>query len=327
VTIPNITGAADTFVMNGVTATLTGKTLTAPVITTPTVSGMILSDGHENLTISVANQTDSGATATIPDIGDSADSFVMNNTIATLTLKTLTTPVIASFCQDAGKTKVMTTPDTASDTLVTLAATQTLTNKQLTSPKINEAVACAVTSTQLNRVNYAPRMAYLGTPALGGVNDIVTIATMKNTTTYVIAASPDVPRVITISHTANGAPDTLGTIEITGTDYADAVITETITPLNGTIATGLKAFKTVTSAIGTGWSANEGADQITIGTGPALGMPFITSGFTGASAAILFGGIFEAQGGAPGAGTDIATSTITCTTALNASPVAVLTTV
>lgn len=50
-------------------------------------------------------------------------------TAQTLTTKTLTTPVIASFYQDAGKTKLMTTPNTASDTLAAIAATQTLTNK------------------------------------------------------------------------------------------------------------------------------------------------------------------------------------------------------
>lgn len=51
-----------------------------------------------------------------------------------LTNKTLTTPVIPSIYQDAGKTKLMTLPNTASDTLVALNATQVLTNKTLTSP-------------------------------------------------------------------------------------------------------------------------------------------------------------------------------------------------
>lgn len=50
----------------------------------------------------------------------------------TLSAKTLTTPVIASFYQDAGLTKLMTTPNTASDTLAAIAATQTLTNKRMT---------------------------------------------------------------------------------------------------------------------------------------------------------------------------------------------------
>lgn len=58
----------------------------------------------------------------------------------TLTNKTLTTPVIASLYQDAGKTKLMTVPDTASDTLVALAATQTLTNKSMTVRKVVQTV-------------------------------------------------------------------------------------------------------------------------------------------------------------------------------------------
>lgn len=79
--------------------TLTNKTLTSPTITSPTTTGI-----------------DSGT--------------------VTLTNKTLTTPIIASFYQDAGKTKLMTTPNTASDTLCAIAATQTLTNKTLTTPII-----------------------------------------------------------------------------------------------------------------------------------------------------------------------------------------------
>jgi len=54
----------------------------------------------------------------------------------TLTAPTLTTPIIASLYQDAAKTKLMTVPDTASDTLSAIAATQTLTNKTLTTPII-----------------------------------------------------------------------------------------------------------------------------------------------------------------------------------------------
>lgn len=54
----------------------------------------------------------------------------------TLTLKTLTTPVIASVYQDAGKTKLLTVPNTASDTLSAIAATQTLTNKRITKREV-----------------------------------------------------------------------------------------------------------------------------------------------------------------------------------------------
>lgn len=78
------------------------------------------------------------------------DKAVSKTGVETLTNKTLTTPVIASIYQDAGKTKLMTLPNSASDTLVTLAATQTITGKTLTSPKINEDVALTATSTELN---------------------------------------------------------------------------------------------------------------------------------------------------------------------------------
>ena len=47
---------------------------------------------------------------------------------------TLTTPIIASLYQDAAKTKLMTIPNTASDTLATLTATQTFSNKTHISP-------------------------------------------------------------------------------------------------------------------------------------------------------------------------------------------------
>lgn len=48
-------------------------------------------------------------------------------TAQTLTNKTLTTPFIASFYQDAGATKLMTVPAVASDTLAVLGAAQTFT--------------------------------------------------------------------------------------------------------------------------------------------------------------------------------------------------------
>ena len=69
--------------------------------------------------------------------GSSPSNVTTDTSTSTLTNKTLTAPVIASFYQDAGKTKLMTTPDTASDTLTAIAATQTLTNKTMTTPVLN----------------------------------------------------------------------------------------------------------------------------------------------------------------------------------------------
>ena len=95
-------------------------------------------------------------------------------TAQTLTTKTLTTPVIASFCQDAAKTKVMTTPATASDTLCAIAATQTLTNKRIT-PRVVTATddATAVIDVdvtdqyQLTAVANATEFTVTGTPVNG----------------------------------------------------------------------------------------------------------------------------------------------------------------
>ena len=54
--------------------------------------------------------------------------------VQTFTNKTLTAPVIATIYQDAGKTKLMTLPDVASDTFAVIGAEQTLALKTLTTP-------------------------------------------------------------------------------------------------------------------------------------------------------------------------------------------------
>lgn len=68
------------------TEELSNKTLVTPVI----------DDGDAGCTVTSANQTNASAVATIPDIGDAADTFCMIDTAQTLTSKTLTAPVITS---------------------------------------------------------------------------------------------------------------------------------------------------------------------------------------------------------------------------------------
>lgn len=93
----------------------------------------------------------------------------------TLTGKTLTTPVIASFYQDAAKTKLMTVPNVASDTLCAIAAAQTLTNKTLTSPAVNAPVingntynvaSGTLTTAQVKALNATP-ITLIAAPAAG----------------------------------------------------------------------------------------------------------------------------------------------------------------
>jgi hypothetical protein len=106
ITFPDATG---TVVLADSTNTLTNKTLTSP-----TVSGLSLSD------------------ASIVFEGAVADSYE-------------TTLVVGEPTAD----RTVTLPD-ATDTLVGRGTTDTLTNKTLTSPKINEDVAITATSTEIN---------------------------------------------------------------------------------------------------------------------------------------------------------------------------------
>lgn len=104
------------------------------------------------------------------------------------------------------------------------------------------------------------------TPAVA--NRFVTSTNMK-VGAYTVANSGAMPtagaRRITVTHTAAGAVDTLGTIDVVGTDLSGAVISESITPLNGTVATGSLWFRTVTSVTGAGWVIGEGNDTLVVG--------------------------------------------------------------
>ena len=98
------------------------------------------------------------------------------------------------------------------------------------------------------------------------VDKVVTSANMK-VGAYTIAAQPAVPARITVSVTAVGAADTMGTINIVGTLVDDTVVHETVTPVAGQTVSTVNEFKTVTSATGAGWVIGEGNDTLTIGVG------------------------------------------------------------
>lgn len=122
--------------------------------------------------------------------------------------------------------------------------------------------------------DHAARLYNLGTPVVADPDRIVTIASMKNTTSYTLAAQPDVPRNITITHaTVAAGTDTLGTITISGTNVFGWAISEVLTPVADSLVAGVTAFKTITSIIGTGWAIAGGNDTILVGVGTALGLP------------------------------------------------------
>jgi len=191
-----------------------------------------------------------------------------------------------------------------------------------------DAVTGTVTDTQVasavEKSAYGMRMYYLGTPELDDDGQVVTTENMK-VGTYTIAASPDVPRVVTVTHVAVGAVDTLGTITIAGRDSSDEPISEVITPSNGATVTGLKAFKTITTITGADWVINEGNDTIIVGTGPALGLPEVVAVST-TNAIAKFNYVDEAVS-AVGTHADLANTTVTLTSALDGSKVYILTNV
>ena len=98
-------------------------------------------------------------------------------------------------------------------------------------------------------------------------NRFVTSVAMQNGAYTLAATTMPTPgaRKVTVTHTALSTVDTLGVITVTGTSLSGAVVTDVITPLNGTVATGTKLFNTITSVVGSGWTAVAGADSITVG--------------------------------------------------------------
>ena len=98
-------------------------------------------------------------------------------------------------------------------------------------------------------------------------NRFVTTANMSLTPYTIANASPVWAGGcnVTITHTTVAGADTLGTITIVGTDLHGNAVSEVITPLAGTVATGTKVFRTVTSATSIGWVAVSTADTIVIG--------------------------------------------------------------
>jgi hypothetical protein len=99
-------------------------------------------------------------------------------------------------------------------------------------------------------------------------NRFVTSVAMKVGSYTVANASPvwSGGCFVTVTHTITDLVDTLGTITITGTNMSGQAQSESITPLNGTVATSTKIYRTVTAVTGVAWvQGGTGADTIVVG--------------------------------------------------------------
>lgn len=118
------------------------------------------------------------------------------------------------------------------------------------------------------------------------VNMQATAYTLDNTT--LPADNP--PRNLIVTHTqVGGVSDTLGDLVADGTDFEDNVIQETITISDGGVATGVKAFKTVTALTTASWVIDTTEDTIEVGLGNLLGLSQLLTAADQVFLAILAG--------------------------------------
>lgn len=139
-----------------------------------------------------------------------------------------------------------------------------------------EIAAGAVTSSELadNLTHYVS----LSAPDLADDNYFLISVDMQATAytldqTTLPADNP--PRNVTITHTSGDTADTLGDAVVVGTNVDDDAINETITISADGVATGTKAFKTITSVTTAGWvidGVEATADNIEVGFGNKLGL-------------------------------------------------------
>lgn len=103
--------------------------------------------------------------------------------------------------------------------------------------------------------------------AIPETDNIVAEADMK-VGAYTIAASPNSPKQLSVTHVSNGDTDTLGTLAVVGTLLGEAV-TEAITPVADTTVYSVYAYDTITSITGVGWVTAGDADTISVGVKPS----------------------------------------------------------
>jgi hypothetical protein len=170
-------------------------------------------------------------------IGAASSSIVTLSDVQDLSNKTLTTPVLASFYQDAAKTKLMTAPDTASDTLAAIAATQSLTNKTLTTPVIASFYQDAGKTKLMTAPNTASDtlVTLAATQTLSG----------KTLTTPTIASFANA----THTHTSTATGGLVGVVQIKYATIATLITGSTQMPIDNTIPQKTEGDEVVTCAI------------------------------------------------------------------------------
>jgi len=215
----------DTIVARATTDTLTNKTLTTPTINGATLgSANIATASNGNINLAP------NGTGKVVIKGNNNQGKIVLNCEANSHGQTI---IAAPHSESANN--VLTLPSTGGDArLVSTASTATLTNKTLTSPKINEDVAVTSTATEINildgvtattaELNYSDTGQSVGTVV---ASKVVTVDANKDVSSF---------RNITLTGELDaGSLDISGDADIDGTLEADA-ITVGGTALNTVIA-------------------------------------------------------------------------------------------
>jgi len=247
--------AVDTtgFVTVSGTQTLTNKTLTAPVIASiATVSNGALELAPNGTgTVVVKGNTNSGA------IKFNCESNTHGQTV-------IAQPHSASV------TNTSKLPAGASSTLVSLVSTDTLTNKTLTSPKINEDVAVTSTATELN--------------LLDGVSGLVQADFTKLAALTSTAAELNILDDVTVTTAELNYSDlaTLGTTAASKVFTADA---NNLTKVSGAV---LNVEDTLTDGSTIAWNViNSPVAKVTLGGNRTFAAPSGTTPSSGQFVSLL----------------------------------------
>jgi len=163
---------------DGAAKKITGTVLKTYVADSPTLVTPKIDDSDLGIAITSADQTHAAPTATIPDIGDAADEFVMKDTAQTLTNKTLTSPTLT--------TPALGTP--ASGNLSNCTGGPSLTSPTLTTPLIADGDT-GLSITSADQTHAAPTATV---PDIGDAADTFVMADTTQTLTNKTLTTPTI---------------------------------------------------------------------------------------------------------------------------------------
>jgi len=210
----------------------------------------------------------------------------------------------------ASATNTMLLPEGANSTLVSLVSTDTLTNKTLTSPKVNEDVAVTSTATELNALDGI-------TAVVGELNALdigaTAIGTAVASKAVILDANKDYTglRNFTVSGELDAATgDFSGNVDVDGTLEADAItingtaIASVLSPIaggSGIVTTGALDAGSITSGFGAIDNGTSGIRTNTF-TAETSFVPDAQDGAALGTTSLQFSDLFLADGAVVGFG-------------------------